>query len=143
MKISYLINYILEMSQFNIEMDQINNENFTANDIHQIYASNENFDIMYIAKITKITPDKIYKKLKPFFEEPKTLRGYRECKDYIKKQNNLSREICNTQSEISRVRNEITSLKDIKKELEDNKKKQLEEYYSFKYSFNSEEGDEE
>ena len=138
MKKSYLINYILEMYQFNLEMDQINNENFTANDIHQIYASNENFDIMYIAKITKITPDKIYKKLKPFFEEPKTLRGYMECKDYIKKQNNLSKKIRNTQCEISRVRNKITSLEDIKKELEDNKKEQLEEYYIFKYSFNSE-----
>lgn len=130
MKISYLTKYILEMSEFN-------NENFTADDIHQIYASNENLSIMDIALITKITPDKIYKKLKAFFEEPKTLRGYRECKDYIKKQNNLSREIRSTQNEISRVRNEIDTLETTKKELEDTKKKQLEEYYSFVNSFDT------
>ena len=116
-------------------MSEFNNENFTANDIHQMYASNENLSIMDIAIITKITPDKIYKKLKTFFEEPKTLRGYRECKNYIKKQNNLSIEIRSTQNEISRIRNEIDTLENSKKKLEDTKKKQLEEYYSFVNSF--------
>lgn len=123
-------------------MSEFNNEDFTVDDIHQIYISNENLSIMDIALITKITPDNVYKKLKPFFEEPKTLRGYRECKDYIKKQNNLSREIRNTQNEIYRIRNEITSLEDMKKELEDNKKKQLEEYYSFINNFNTDSDEE-
>ena len=118
-------------------MSNFSNENFTSDDIYQMYVSNENLSIMDIAVLTKIAPDRVYKNLKTFFEQPKNLRGYRECKDFIKKQNNLTSVIHNTQKEITKIRSEINILEDTKKELEETKKKQLEEYYSFINSLNS------
>lgn len=118
-------------------MSNFNNENFTSQDIYQMYVSNENLSIMDIARLTKIAPDRIYKTLKTFFEQPKNLRGYRECKDFIKKQNSLTQEIHNTQKELMKIRNEMSILEDVKKELEDRKREQLEEYYSFINSLNS------
>jgi len=118
-------------------MSNFNNENFTSDDIYQMYVSNENLSIMDIAILTKVAPNRIYKKLKTFFEHPKNLRGYRECRDFIKKQNSLALEIHNTQKELINIRNEMSILEETKKELEDRKKKQMEEYYYFINSLNS------
>lgn len=123
----------------NIEMP--NNNLFTSDDIYQIYCSNEHINIMDLAILTKNFPQVIYKTLKPHFQQYKDLRGYREYRNFAKKQNELCIEIYNTQNELSNINSEIENLIIKKEELLKMKSIQKKEYLEFMNKVSGQEDD--
>jgi hypothetical protein len=118
------------MSSFNNNNNE-NNNMFTHDDVYQIYCSNEHLDIMNLAILTKKFPHIIYKILKPHFERPKDLRGYREYKNYYKKHNELSNNIHDTHDELQDINCKLEELLLKKEELTELKKNQKKEYLDF------------
>lgn len=119
------------MASFNNNNENNNNNIFTSEDIYQIYCSNEHINIMDLAILTKKFPQVIYKTLKPRFERPKDLRGYREYKNYYKKHNELSNNIRETHDELIDVNCKLEELVLKKEQLLELKNNQKKEYLDF------------
>jgi hypothetical protein len=104
---------------------------FSNDDIYEMYVSNEELTILDMSILTKLYPHIIYKILKTFFEKPKELRGYKEYKNFVKKQNELCVELHSINNELKDVKQEIEFLLNKKQDLVNLKKAKLNNYISF------------
>jgi hypothetical protein len=86
---------------------------------------------MDLAVLTKKYPQFVYKKLKHYFDRPKDLRGYKEYRIFVKKQNELCIEMQNTQNELRETSAQLEELILKKEELCNLKNNQKKEYLDF------------
>lgn len=110
-------------------------EDFEDKDYYDMYMNNKNFNIMEMAEILIMFPEKLCSIICKLSNIPKKeIRGYSEYKKYVKSHNNLCREIYSRKDEELRLHSKIKYLaskvkylieqKQIAKEEKINKKKE-------------------